>query len=54
MKKAKHSRMGKRLITAMKEVVAHVEGKVALPVRYTYLTVIEQNPKSVAAALTSK
>ena len=34
MKKAKHSRMGKRLITAMKEVVAHVEGKVALPMRY--------------------
>jgi len=34
MKKAKHSRMGKRLIAAMKEVVNHVEGKVALPVRY--------------------
>ena len=34
MRKAKHSRMGKRLITAMKEVVAHVEGKVALPMRY--------------------
>ena len=103
MKKAKHSRMGKRLITAMKEVVAHVEGKVALPMRYieipedvdvkairsrlglsqaefsrryavsqrslqeweqgrrrpdgavrAYLTVIERNPKAVAAALTSK
>ena len=34
MRKAKHSRMGKRLITAMKEVIAHVEGKVALPMRY--------------------
>lgn len=34
MRKAKHSRMGKRLITAMKEVVAHVGGKVALPIRY--------------------
>ncbi len=103
MKKAKHSRMGKRLITAMKEVVAHVEGKVALPMRYieipedvdvkairsrlglsqaefsrryavsqrslqeweqgrrrpdgavrAYLTVIDRNPKAVAAALTSK
>ena len=103
MKKAKHSRMGKRLVAAMKEVVAHVEGKVALPMRYieipedvdvkairsklglsqaefsrryavsqrslqeweqgrrrpdgavrAYLTVIERNPKAVAAALTSK
>lgn len=53
MKKAKHSGMGKRLITAMKEVAAHVEGKVALPVRYTYLTVIQRNPKA-AAALTRK
>jgi putative transcriptional regulator len=35
MKKAKHSRGGKRLIAAMKEVVAHAEGKVALPIRYT-------------------
>ena len=34
LRKAKHSRMGKRLITAMKEVVAHVEGKLALPMRY--------------------
>jgi len=34
MRRVKHSRMGKRLITAMKEVVAHVEGKVALPMRY--------------------
>ena len=34
MRKAKHSRMGKRLIRAMKEVVDHVEGKVALPLRY--------------------
>ena len=103
MKKAKHSRMGKRLVTAMKEVVAHVEGKVALPMRFieipedvdvkairsklglsqaefsrryavsqrslqeweqgrrrpdgavrAYLTVIERNPKAVAAALTGK
>ena len=103
MKKAKHSRAGKRLISAMQEVVAHVEGKVALPMRYleipedvdvkairsrlglsqaefsrryavsqrslqeweqgrrrpdgavrAYLTVIERNPKAVAAALTSK
>ena len=34
MKKVKHSRQGKRLITAMREVVAHVEGKVPLPMRY--------------------
>lgn len=34
MRKTKHSRMGKRLITAMREVVAHAEGKVALPMRY--------------------
>ena len=34
MRKAKHSRMGKRLIRAMKEVVDHVEGRVALPMRY--------------------
>ena len=34
MRNTKHSRMGKRLIAAMKEVVAHVEGKVALPMRY--------------------
>ncbi len=34
MRKVKHSRMGKRLIAAMKEVVAHAEGKIALPMRY--------------------
>lgn len=34
MRKAKHSKAGKRLIAAMKEVVGHVEGKVALPMRY--------------------
>ena len=34
MRKAEHSRMGKRLITAMREVVNHVEGKAALPMRY--------------------
>ena len=34
MRKAKHSRTGKRLMAAMKEVVNHVEGKVALPIRY--------------------
>ena len=34
MKKAKHSKAGKRLIAAMREVVAHVEGKIALPIRY--------------------
>ena len=34
MKRVKHSRAGKRLMTAMKEVVAHVEGKVALSMRY--------------------
>jgi putative transcriptional regulator len=34
MKKPKHSRAGRRLIAAMKEVVEHVEGKVALPIRY--------------------
>ena len=103
MRKAKHSRTGKRLITAMREVVDHVKGKRALPMRFVdvpeevdvkairsrlglsqvefsrryavsqrslqeweqgrrrpdgavraYLTVIERNPKAVAAALTSK
>jgi putative transcriptional regulator len=34
MNKAKHSKMGKRLIAAMKEVVDHVEGRTALPMRY--------------------
>jgi putative transcriptional regulator len=34
MKKPKHSRMGKRLIAAMKEVVDHAEGRTALPMRY--------------------
>lgn len=34
MRKAKHSRMGRRLIRAMKEVIAHAEGRVALPTRY--------------------
>jgi len=34
MKKPRHSRAGRRLIAAMKEVVDHVEGKVALPIRY--------------------
>ena len=34
MKKPKHSRAGRRLIAAMKEVVDHVEGKVTLPIRY--------------------
>jgi hypothetical protein len=31
MGKTKHSKMGKRLIAAMKEVVDHVEGRTALP-----------------------
>lgn len=34
MKSVKHSKAGKRLIAAMKEVVDHVEGKIALPMRY--------------------
>jgi len=34
MRNLKHSKMGKRLITAMKEVVDHVEGRTALPMRY--------------------
>ena len=34
MRKQKHSRAGRRLIAAMKEAVNHVEGKVAIPVRY--------------------
>src|SRR5208337_4193677 len=34
MTKTKHSKMGKRLIAAMKEVVDHVEGRTALPMRY--------------------
>ncbi|OFV98701.1 MAG: hypothetical protein A3H94_05340 [Acidobacteria bacterium RIFCSPLOWO2_02_FULL_60_20] len=34
MRKAKHSRTGKRLITAMREVVDHVKGKRALPMRF--------------------
>ena len=33
MTKTKHSKMGKRLIAAMKEVVDHVEGRTALPMR---------------------
>jgi putative transcriptional regulator len=35
MKAVKHSKPGKRLIAAMKEVVDHVEGRIALPIRYT-------------------
>ena len=31
MRKSKHSKMGKRLIAAMKEVVDHVKGRTALP-----------------------
>jgi putative transcriptional regulator len=35
MKAVKHSKAGKRLIAAMKEVVDHVEGgRIALPMRY--------------------
>ena len=34
MIKNKHSKMGKRLIAAVKEVVDHVEGRAALPMRY--------------------
>jgi hypothetical protein len=34
MIKTKHSKMGKRLIAAMKEVVDHAEGRTALPIRY--------------------
>ena len=34
MIKTKHSKMGKRLIAAMKEVVDHMEGRTALPMRY--------------------
>jgi hypothetical protein len=34
MIKTKHSKMGKRLIAAMKEVVDHAEGRTALPMRY--------------------
>lgn len=34
MNKARHSKAGKRLIAAMKEVVDHVEGRIALPMRY--------------------
>jgi putative transcriptional regulator len=34
MNKPRHSRAGKRLIRAMKEVVDHVEGRIALPMRY--------------------
>jgi DNA-binding transcriptional regulator YiaG len=30
----KHSKRGKRLIAAMKEVVEHFEGRTALPMRY--------------------
>ncbi len=33
-KSPRHSAAGKRLIAALDEVVAHVEGKIALPVRY--------------------
>ena len=34
MRKARHSRIGQRLITAMREVVDHAERRVALPMRY--------------------
>jgi DNA-binding transcriptional regulator YiaG len=34
MRKTKHSKTGKRLIAAMKEVADHVEGRTALPMRY--------------------
>ena len=34
MTKTKHSKMGKRLIAAMKEVVDHVEGRTVLPMQY--------------------
>jgi hypothetical protein len=34
MRKAKRSGMGRDLIKAMKEVVDHVEGRIALPLRY--------------------
>jgi putative transcriptional regulator len=34
MKAVRHSKTGKRLIAAMKEVVDHVEGRTALPMRY--------------------
>jgi putative transcriptional regulator len=50
MKKVKHSRMGKRLIAAMKEVVKHVEGKVALPMRYVEIPV-EVDVKAIRSKL---
>jgi putative transcriptional regulator len=34
MTNTKHSKIGKRLIAAMKEVVDHVEGRTALPMPY--------------------
>ena len=34
MKAVKHSKAGRRLISAMEEVVDHVEGRIALPMRY--------------------
>ncbi len=34
MTKTRHSKLGKRLVAAMKEVVNHVEGGTALPMRY--------------------
>ena len=34
MTKSQNSKMGKRLIAGMKEVVDHVEGRTALPMRY--------------------
>jgi len=34
MRNTKHAKTGKRLITAMREVVDHVEGRMALPTRY--------------------
>ena len=50
MRKTRHSRMGKRLITAMREVVAHVEGKVALPMRYANVPE-EVNVKAIRSRL---
>jgi hypothetical protein len=55
MIKTKHTKMGKRLIVIMKEIVDHVEGRTALAMRYVEVPedVCEGNPVK-AGALSSR
>jgi hypothetical protein len=49
MIKTRRSKMGKRLIAAMKEVVDHVEGRTALPMRYVEVPEAGRNRASYAS-----